>query len=49
MRNLRHTDRSYDNMEPSISSRVSKYKEQNRCVDSSLWQYGMGVFWLDFV
>lgn len=49
MRNLRHIDRNYNDMEHSIFAHVKTYKEQNRCVDSSLWQYGMGVFWLDFV
>jgi hypothetical protein len=49
MRNLRHISRKYDDIEQNISIHVLKYKEQNRCLDSSLWQYGMGLFWLDFV
>lgn len=39
------------NLESGLVSIVQSKRDQEhmQCVDTSLWQYGMGVFWLDFV
>ncbi len=50
MYTCRHiSDRWSDGYETFARPRVMKDEERMLCVDTSLWQYGMGVFWLDFV